>query len=128
MENLGLGVWGRRSCGWGVGSEELGSRGLELGGLGSGVLGLVKLGSGALGSGRLKSGGWRRGGGVGGVEIKGLVREVRDRGNCGRGGGWGRRVGVRRYGIPNRDTTLLPIFSPSPSVIIWYRTLLLVLL
>ena len=33
--------WGRQSCGWGVGSEELGSR-LELGG------------SGALGSGGLK--------------------------------------------------------------------------
>ena len=43
--------WSKGDC-WGVGSEELGSRGLKLGGLGSGVLGLVK-----LGSGRLKSGG-----------------------------------------------------------------------
>ena len=38
------GGWGQRSCGWGMGSE-------ELGGLGSGVLRSVKLGPGELGLG-----------------------------------------------------------------------------
>ena len=103
--------WSKGDC-WGVGSEELGSRGLKLGGLGSGVLGLVKLGSGrlksggvaskGLGSGELKSGSWGWGSWIRGV------REVRDRGNCCQGG-WGWRVEVQ-----NRDTTLLPIFSRSP--------------
>ena len=31
-ENLGLEVWGRRSCGWGVRSEKLGSKKLGSGG------------------------------------------------------------------------------------------------
>ena len=45
---LESGDWGQRRCGWGMGSEELGSRRLELGGLGSGVLRSVKLGPGEL--------------------------------------------------------------------------------
>ena len=48
-ENLGLGVWGRRSCGWGVGSEKLGS--------GNGVEKVEIWGLALRG---LRSGGWSR--------------------------------------------------------------------